>query len=445
MRIKNIHIENFKGIEFLSFKPNMINVITGRNNSGKTSVLEAIKFCFNDRIDSIDSNSMIIEWKKPFFKQPSSLMNNRSNEGMIKINTAFSKEKRDFIVNFRKPRSEDVINWLKKELFMSFREYNNLSPNTTQSKSKHLKGTKNMNKKSDKFLDLNYLIDEVIHKLLRKEDLLAIVEEGLLVRRNGSWEYNTGSEYRFLKHQCTSEIINNLPVQLKRPKRSVVIKSEAEELLDDLMNEEFIDSEDEVSLLESNGLMRKNREPIFIRDPSSLIDLYESDRFFKQATALKIEEIIKKDNLVPGLKRFGFDSLVFEGSKKDVPMNSMGDGFKVLIGILSTLITQPEEAILLIEEPESHMHPGYIKELANYLVLLSMTKKIQLFITTHSIDLIQSLLSIESLPLEAQKFVKTDLSIFRLNKFEDTTIIEEEKYSQALQNVNELEIDLRGI
>ena len=47
MQIKELKIENFKGISYLKFSPKKINLIVGRNNTGKTSVLEAIDLLFN--------------------------------------------------------------------------------------------------------------------------------------------------------------------------------------------------------------------------------------------------------------------------------------------------------------------------------------------------------------------------------------------------------------
>ena len=45
--ITNLKIENFKSISNLDFSPKRINLIVGKNNTGKTSVLEAIAVKFN--------------------------------------------------------------------------------------------------------------------------------------------------------------------------------------------------------------------------------------------------------------------------------------------------------------------------------------------------------------------------------------------------------------
>src|SRR5271157_1768142 len=41
-RIEEIKIQNYRGIDDLEFKPKMINIFVGKNNAGKSSVLNAI-------------------------------------------------------------------------------------------------------------------------------------------------------------------------------------------------------------------------------------------------------------------------------------------------------------------------------------------------------------------------------------------------------------------
>ena len=50
MTITKLSIESFKGINQLSFEPKQLNIIVGRNNTGKTSILQAIDLVFNSKI-----------------------------------------------------------------------------------------------------------------------------------------------------------------------------------------------------------------------------------------------------------------------------------------------------------------------------------------------------------------------------------------------------------
>ncbi|MHA1682187.1 MAG: AAA family ATPase [Promethearchaeota archaeon] len=47
-RIERINIQSYRGIDDLEFKPRTINIFVGKNNSGKSSVLNAILVNFLD-------------------------------------------------------------------------------------------------------------------------------------------------------------------------------------------------------------------------------------------------------------------------------------------------------------------------------------------------------------------------------------------------------------
>ena len=48
MRITVLRIENFRGIRSLDLDLGRVTVLIGENNSGKTSVLDALKLCLQD-------------------------------------------------------------------------------------------------------------------------------------------------------------------------------------------------------------------------------------------------------------------------------------------------------------------------------------------------------------------------------------------------------------
>lgn len=165
-----------------------------------------------------------------------------------------------------------------------------------------------------------------------------------------------------------------------------------------------------------------------------------------QELALKIEEILKSDIILPNLKRFDFTELVFDtvNGTKTVKFSMMGEGFQTLVAILAILKSnENSKSVILLEEPEIHMHPGYVTELVKYISQISSSLKIQLFITTHSSDLIQSLFNQEQ--PQIQEFLRRNLVLLRLNKSKDSIIGERMTYKEAKESVYDLELDLRGI
>ena len=125
----------------------------------------------------------------------------------------------------------------------------------------------------------------------------------------------------------------------------------------------------------------------------------------------------------------------------------MGDGFKGFIYIISRLLECTKSKIkpvILIEEPEVHMHPGYIVEFMRYLINFSINNDIQFFITTQSEDLINSFLS-EEIDKKLQNTLKKELKIIRLTSAEGKNIVDTLNYKDALENINTLYLDIRGI
>ena len=64
MRIEKLILENFRLITDLNINPSAINIMVGKNNSGKSSLVEAISFAFGD-LDGV----------RLFRERPSMLMN----------------------------------------------------------------------------------------------------------------------------------------------------------------------------------------------------------------------------------------------------------------------------------------------------------------------------------------------------------------------------------
>jgi predicted ATPase len=74
-----------------------------------------------------------------------------------------------------------------------------------------------------------------------------------------------------------------------------------------------------------------------------------------------------------------------------VPAALAGDGIRLLLRLSFELATHPG-GLVLMEEPEAHMHPGAIRQCAR-VILAAVRRNIQVILTTHSLELIDALLS----------------------------------------------------
>ncbi|MGC8848566.1 MAG: AAA family ATPase, partial [Conexivisphaera sp.] len=179
-----------------------------------------------------------------------------------------------------------------------------------------------------------------------------------------------------------------------------------------------------------------------------------------QLVALEIERELKEMMVEEDLVRFNFDSVVLRGPRGEyeVPMGEMGSGFSALaklMAILTGLATTREKPgagmpdVLLLEEPELHMHPGYISKLVAFLTRLSMRSGIQLFISTHSPDLLQELLGDQEhggvLGEDERRYLREQLRVVQLARnFKGESIARVFGSEEARVSMQGLLLDLRG-
>ena len=88
--------------------------------------------------------------------------------------------------------------------------------------------------------------------------------------------------------------------------------------------------------------------------------------------------IIKIDK---GFASFSMKEKELEGY---VPIKLVSKGLRELLILLITLEYAPSESVVLIEEPEIHLHPSAIKELKETMLNAISEKKLQIIISTHS-------------------------------------------------------------
>lgn len=74
-----------------------------------------------------------------------------------------------------------------------------------------------------------------------------------------------------------------------------------------------------------------------------------------------------------------------------------GSGEFAIISMIVELSSCPENSLILLDEPETSLHPGAQKKLLDYLVKVALKHKHQIVISTHSKEMV------ESLPREAIK------------------------------------------
>lgn len=124
-----------------------------------------------------------------------------------------------------------------------------------------------------------------------------------------------------------------------------------------------------------------------------------------------LNELLNKfDNRIKGL--YVLPNGVYidkEGISERIPLQLMGDGIRRFIGIAATIVANSEQNfICLIDEIENGLHFKSQELMWKTLFTLTNSANVQLFITTHSLEMLQSLTRVlkESEYAEIQNNVK---------------------------------------
>jgi AAA15 family ATPase/GTPase len=426
--LEHIEIEGFKGLESVAFEPSQINLITGRNNTGKTSLLEAIDLLFR--------TSDVTKFGSDF----KHIINKRHGEARVK-----SGERS---LNIRAPGESEAIS-----IFIDG------CLDLVQSQGQYLYNIGRRGDTIDREI-FDDILTSVLRRNLRDEaaasNISKIKDKMLVFEIDGEahpylllGEDGNEALSRSLKRsrdELVDEIIEHRDMLIQREENN----PDAEERFDEL------------SIIESavNDAIHQPfagvNQGTFIKRP----DNNEGLRFMEsiqlaegvrkqddEKDALKIDNIgdyIREHDLVDGLKTFDLDYLIFEnedGSKYDIPYDFMGDGFKAIVGLLWELLDNDvENEIVLLEEPENHMHPGYIRQVVYFLIHLAREEDVQLFITTHNSDFINDFFN-ENLTEGQREYLEEEFSLIRME--EDTAQVLD--YETAESDLKDLHLDLRGI
>jgi len=99
-----------------------------------------------------------------------------------------------------------------------------------------------------------------------------------------------------------------------------------------------------------------------------------------------------------------------------IPLQSQGDGMRSFASVILHMLTPNTPSILLLDEPEAFLHPPQARLLGEFIAK-ERPKRTQLFIATHSADVLQGLLNVASEKLRVLR-IQREESINRVKELD---------------------------
>ncbi|UIO99576.1 ATP-binding protein [Halobaculum sp. CBA1158] len=439
--LRNVSITGFKAVEELEFQPNNLTLITGRNNSGKTSVLEAIDLLFNPskikQYDDLVGKLVNAKSEKAVLSceyQKGTQLSLRDFDG--DGNVARTKTR---ALEIKKPEPDRVT-----EIFISsVLDIVENSPDSRYFVDRFAGQTLDIEDESNV---LGEIIIDTIKDLVtsNSESVARKAEESCIILTVDGVEY----EYIYLG-EFYSNYTESVAKKGANRIRNQIVES-------DKLPEQNIEEARLLSAIKDVLIPRFGKGRFVGDEPTSIDGIQhigqslsldpENIDMNKEEAAVRlsnIEEYIKNNNIVKNLDTLSFDQLVFEsrGDKYQVPFSFMGSGFHAIMGLLWALSnTRNSGNVLLIEEGENHLHPGYIAEFVHRILKIIMDENVQIFLTTHSLDLIRTIFN-EDIFQEEHKYLLENFCLLQMNP----PVTESYSYQEAQRQLNELRLDLRGL
>ena len=438
MRIEKLILENFRLITDLNINPSAINIMVGKNNSGKSSLVEAISFAFGD-LDGV----------RLFRERPSMLMNVfKAGSTKIEIQSDIGNHS----IAIEKPDIAEILPELKDQLDLVLNKFSS----SEELFSHYYTGRIDQEIISDVFSKIKSdgNLPMILDAVTSTNVFIGLGES--LVNRSIKLTHNSSTKlfippYNFFHEKNVIGLLTDAIADitnLNNKKNSDKVRLTIHHYLSDFFKISMSrrdspvdeDAKDEKYFLDKSAFRRLEQNTRTNINSNDNEDATETE-------SLRIEEIIKRNKLLTDLERFSFRSIVFRNGDEthEIPFDLMGDGFFALVNLLRGLIADPVPSIVVIEEPERDLHPGYIEQFTKYLVQISKTLGIQFFIISHSEDFINELFRLGELDTDISEFIKEELSVIRISSTKNLTLSSIKKYEEASFEVNDLELDLRGI
>ncbi|PSP74869.1 hypothetical protein BRC81_16970 [Halobacteriales archaeon QS_1_68_20] len=407
-RIEELHVDGFKGLTDTDLEFGRLNVVTGRNNTGKTSLLEAIEV------------GLAPEGLKEYEDRVGDLVNVRTDECHIAL--FLTDDQCSLTLEFT-PQAE-ALDFAIDALVSTV----SVAPPFATSDD----------------VDVSEAIERVLRTELAdaKPGEVRDIENKVLSVSFG------GDDFRITPvDENLIKLIGNREEEIRSALESETGFAQWHEKMDvdDVMRYIWITPSPPFQNYFYPDPPEGPDDVLFVEQPK-IDDPPETDDENAAIKKVEIRDYLNEHEITPEpgvtVEDFDFDVIVFEedGERFQVPYDFMGDGFKTIVGILWQFVGEDDVSdVVLMEEPENHMHPGYVGELVPFLVDVAREEDVQLFVTTHNVDFISEFFG--EFSDDEQEFLESEFRLIQMTE----TVAKTFDYADAKEQVEDLHLDLRGI
>jgi len=372
LRLRSINIKNFKSLYDVSLEFNKFNVLIGKNNSGKTSIFTAIILLYENLLDGkIHKEVNLNELSSPIRAQVDKVW---------------------YFGDYSKPAVVSAVFELNAEESSTISEFSGLQSVTS------IEVEVNISLEGDKVIwDLRRLnvLGHLVPSVTEKIDEIHAKIVG--AKNNSYARYEVIKEKEIVDEKLFNEIIKIFKNKLFYI-LPYMIKAE-ETKIKGLINP-FCTSSETLEIITK-----------IARNPRSRRRFYE---FVEYAIGKRIEYVPELELT----KMYERETFRFE---------TFGSGEQSLEGILAKLV-RSKNCIFLIEEPEAHLHPDYVKGLAKIFERVVEDVGCQILVVTHSPEFIGAIREWDKIMVIRQEYINTTLGnlpatkVYKLKK--DRSVVE---------------------
>jgi AAA15 family ATPase/GTPase len=336
--LKSLEIKNYRSLKELKINSlGRINLITGKNNTGKSTLLEAISL-YASRCDLSWITQLLDERGENY--RPSQNNLNLADANVKAFSSLFFNRNVSFSSN-----DSISIGIIEDTLF-----------------GKQVSTTKSVSIRFVKYIDEIINLNEGTGNIINRRKRTVIQEEDL----NSTLDFHIGLEIR------DASISYILPLEDERAVR---------------LNYRNVTPPDNFQLIRTRNIDREINGKLW-----DSITLTEKE--VNVIDALKIiEPNIDRLAYIEDIGRERTTVIRLKGDNNVLPLKSMGDGINRVLTIILALVNS-DNGYLLIDEFENGLHYSVQEKLWEIIFKLSQTLNIQVFATTHSEDCIRGFESV---------------------------------------------------